>query len=417
MNKLISQIITCDFLSRARIENNKIINIREGTSYEFKENFNWNDREKYAKIMASFANCDGGCIIFGVRDMGDIVGIRNNNFEQIDVAHITEYLNSIFVPKIEWKKDICNINNKKIGILYVEESHDKPIVACANGNYVKECDIYYRYPGESRRIKQGELKLIIDEEKRKYGMKLLEEMKLIVEQGPKEFGLLDLEQIANIKDKPVYLINSGSNGKKVEVRKAGKTGVSNGIALNVVNVDGPAKIIKTTESSYITSEMIVHYFLDRKLPVNYSPNGFLERLPYETSGLVPIYFYIKLANISKDDAVRIFNNSKSTTQGRKTVLKRLSVNEYNFSTLAKNDKLDNLLDNLINGSLKFSELQSSNIKAVQQSIRSCSKSFLEQNWNMIKDIMRYLYDKYYMNQTFRQEIRQTICFIDTTLFS
>lgn len=413
MNEVDWGIITCDILSGAKIEDGKITNIREGTIYEFKENFNWNTREKYARIMASFANSVGGCIIFGVNDTGVIVGINNDNFEQKDAAQITEYLNSIFVPKIEWKKDLCTINDKKIGILYVEESNDKPIIACANGNEVKEGDIYYRYPGETRRIKQGELKSIIDEGKRKYGMKLLEEMKLIVEEGPKDFGVLDLEQIANIKDKPVYLINSGSKGKKVEVREAGQTDGSNGIALKVFNLEGPAKVIKTTESLYITSEMIVHYFLDGGLPVNYNPKGLLERLPYETSGLVPIYFYIKMANISKEDAIKIFKDSKSTTRGRSTILKRLSGEEYNFSSLTN----DVILDNLINGTLSVSDLQTLNVKTVLQSIRSRSKSSLEQNWNALKDIMLYLYDEYYMNPKFRSEVRWTICFMDATLFS
>ena len=412
MNKVDSQIITCDIFSGARIEDGKITNIREGTNYEFKENFNWNNREKYGRIMASFANSDGGCIIFGINDTGVIVGINNDNFEQKDAALITEYLNSIFVPKIEWKKDLCTINDKKIGILYVEESNDKPIIACANGDEVKEGDIYYRYPGETRRIKQGELKSIIEEGKRKYGMKLLEEMKLIVEEGPKDFGLLDLEQIANIKDKPVYLISSGLKGKKVEVREAGQTEGSNGVALKVINVEGPARIIKTTESTYITSEMIVHYFLDRGLPANYNPKGFLERLPYETSGLVPIYFYIKMANISKEDAIRIIKDSRSTTRGRSTLIKRLADVEYDFANKVSQD----LLRRVMNGEVQTEDLAESDVKKVLISMRSIPKDELERNWDIIKKLAYYLFDRYYMNSRVRSELRWTICYLDRVLY-
>ena len=171
--------------------------------------------------------------------------------------------------------------------------------------------------------------------------------------------------------------------------------------------------IMVKEFANISSELIVHTFLDQELPAKFDPMGFVERLAFETSGLVPLYFYIKEAGLTKDEAVEIIKRTKSTTKGRTTILKRLSGEEYDF----RSSTYDITLDNLIKGSLRMSELQTSNVRTVLQSIRYNSKSFLEQNWNELKGIMRFLYDEYYMNSKFRSEIRWTICFVDKTLFS
>lgn len=41
---------------------------RESGWLEFKESFNWNSKDRYAKSIASFANNKGGYIVFGIKD-------------------------------------------------------------------------------------------------------------------------------------------------------------------------------------------------------------------------------------------------------------------------------------------------------------------------------------------------------------
>ena len=91
---------------------------------------------------------------------------------------------------------------------------------------------------------------------------------------------------------------------------------------------------------------------------------------------------------------------------------------FGISDIFRSSMCDNTLDNLIKGGLKVSELQTSNVGTVLQSIRYNSQIFLEQNWNEFKGIIRFLYDEYYMNSKLRSEIRWwSICFVDKTLFS
>ena len=405
--------MSCNFISEFQVTSDKVVNPREGITYEFKENFNWGSKEKYAKIIASFANATGGYLLYGVKDDGHIVGLSNNNFETRDPADIGSFLNSLFTPAIRWGKFICELGGYRIGVIKVEEAIEKPIISYRNGQEVKEGDIFFRYAAQSEKIRFSELKSIIEVGKRMYGEKLLNSLKMIVEKGPESVTLLDLGKLKEAKEDEIYLLDGSLSNSEVKLHRATESEQARGVGIRIVNVEGKAMPITVKEFANISSELIVHAFLDQELPAKFDPIGFVERLAFETSGLVPLYFYIKEADLTKDEAVEIIKKTKSTTRGRSTILKRLSGEEYDFSSSTH----DNTLDNLINGSLSVSDLRTSSVRIVLQSIRSRSKNFLEHNWNKLKDIMRYFYDEYYMDPKFRSEVRRTICFIDVTLFS
>lgn len=62
--------------------NDRIIS-RESSWLEFKESFNWNSKDKYAKSMAAFSNTGGGYITYGIKDLPrDLVGLKSKNLRQ-----------------------------------------------------------------------------------------------------------------------------------------------------------------------------------------------------------------------------------------------------------------------------------------------------------------------------------------------
>jgi predicted HTH transcriptional regulator len=76
---------------------------RESSTIEFKESFNWGSKEKYAKSLAAFANNHGGYLLFGVADQPRrLVGLSTKNFEMLDEAVITSYLNGLFSPEMHY---------------------------------------------------------------------------------------------------------------------------------------------------------------------------------------------------------------------------------------------------------------------------------------------------------------------------
>ena len=76
---------------------------RESNTVEFKESFNKSNTPKYAKTMAAYANNRGGYIIFGVKDNPrKIVGLKNENFENMSQEQFSEAINSLFAPAMDW---------------------------------------------------------------------------------------------------------------------------------------------------------------------------------------------------------------------------------------------------------------------------------------------------------------------------
>jgi hypothetical protein len=166
---------------------------REGTTIEFKESFNWNSKDKYGKSAAAFANNRGGYIVFGVKDNPrELVGLQTTNFEDTDEAKITQYLNGMFSPAIEFEKETREVRGKKVGVLFIRIAKRKPVVAIKNDGDIKDGEIYYRYIARNDKIKFPELREILDqiqETERKQWMDLFERISRI---GPENTAVMDI---------------------------------------------------------------------------------------------------------------------------------------------------------------------------------------------------------------------------------
>lgn len=166
---------------------------RESNTIEFKESFNWGSKDRYAKSIASFANNRGGFLIFGVKNEPKVlVGLSNNNFETLDEAIITSYLNGIFSPEIRYEKVVLDVASRKVGFLYTHVSAEKPIIAIKNDGDIKEAEIYYRYNARNEKIKYPELKRLFElakEQERDSWMRLFERVSKV---GPANTGIMDI---------------------------------------------------------------------------------------------------------------------------------------------------------------------------------------------------------------------------------
>jgi predicted HTH transcriptional regulator len=95
--------------------------------------------------MAAFANNRGGYLVFGVSNQPRrLVGLSSKNFETLDEAVITAYLNGLFSPEIYYEKFVTDICGKQVGIIYAHKSIEA-IIGIKNDGDVKEGEIYYRY--------------------------------------------------------------------------------------------------------------------------------------------------------------------------------------------------------------------------------------------------------------------------------
>ena len=178
---------------------------RESNTVEFKESFNKNSTAKYAKTMAAYSNNRGGYIIFGVKDNPrKIVGLKNDNFENMSQEQFSEAINSLFAPAMDWDCGTLTIEipatdgtgtltTLKIGWIYTSEAEYKPIIAQKpnDGEKINSGDVYYRYRARSEKIKFAEMSRIIEERTAKEREGLLKLFEVIRKSETANLGIVN----------------------------------------------------------------------------------------------------------------------------------------------------------------------------------------------------------------------------------
>lgn len=178
---------------------------RESNTVEFKAAFNKNSTAKYAKTMAAYSNNRGGYIIFGVKDNPRIIiGLKNDNFENMSQEQFSEALNSLFAPAMDWDCGTFTIEVPetdgtgviqplKIGWIYTAEAEYKPIIAqkLNDGEKINSGDVYYRYRARSEKIKFAEMGRIIEERTAKEREGLLKLLEVIRESKTANLGIVN----------------------------------------------------------------------------------------------------------------------------------------------------------------------------------------------------------------------------------
>lgn len=141
------------------------INSRESSVLEFKESFNWSNRDTYLKIISSFANNRGWFIIFWIKNSPKVpIWLLNNKFEETEPENISEYIKATFSSSIEFESNIYEFLWKKFAYIYVYESKNKPILCVANRwDKLFDGDIIFRNWARSEKIDSNNLIRLISE--------------------------------------------------------------------------------------------------------------------------------------------------------------------------------------------------------------------------------------------------------------
>ena len=103
----------------------------EGQHLDFK--FDVSDSKKIARTLCAFANTDGGRLLIGVKDNGNIVGVRSEEeFYMIEAAS-TMYTH----PTVPFTATRWGINGKTVLEIYIAPSENKPHTAPDKDDHYK----------------------------------------------------------------------------------------------------------------------------------------------------------------------------------------------------------------------------------------------------------------------------------------
>lgn len=215
-NKTVGRITENDSLESDRLEEkvrrileartaSGTIKSREGNRLEFKKSYNKGDLPKYARTMAAYANNVGGYIIYGIADSPrTVIGLKNDNFENLKQEEITDFINSMFSPMIDWdmgtialnggtESDGCSSKQIKVGWIYAYESETKPVIALKDNSDAKISagDVFFRYHARSGKIKPAEMERIVSERIKRERDGLFRVLESIRKSGTANIGIVN----------------------------------------------------------------------------------------------------------------------------------------------------------------------------------------------------------------------------------
>jgi hypothetical protein len=301
---------------------------RENSRLEFKESFNLGSADEYAKTAAAFANAQGGYIVFGVKDSPrQVVGLKTNNFENFDIAKMTNALNERFAPEIHWEIRTRKVRGVKIGIIYFSEATQKPVVCTRTGGCLQEGAIYYRYRGRSEAIRYSELRRILDDERTRERNLWLKQLRKIGEVGMDNIAILNLQsgEVSGASGK--FYISEDLLPKLQFIREGHFVESQGAPALRLLGdlqaTERP--VIQSTVHipTPIREQQIISAFLKREVVL--SPTEYLKAICFEQSYLFPVYFFIQQTKETIEDTIGLLKSLDVRGVVRDKLIERLQM--------------------------------------------------------------------------------------------
>ncbi|HDZ62880.1 MAG TPA: ATP-binding protein [Nitrospirae bacterium] len=403
---------------------------REGNRLEFKEKFGFSSLSKYAKTMAAFSNAQGGYIVFGIKDSPHkMIGIDEEYFNRIDPEKLTQGLNDIFSPEIDWEMHVHEFQGKTFGLIYVCESGNKPIVAKKNFGEIRESEIYYRYRGRSEKVKYPELMHILDERRKQEQQRWMSHLERIARIGVENVGVLDINT-GKVTGPCGSLIIDESMLNDMSFIKEGQFVQKDGtpatkVVGNVQPVASgsilPVRKVYKTKTRGIRSDDIIRCFLNQETVDN--PIEYVKQICWESSSNLPVYYYIHLSGIPLAKVIYELEEIRTRSPSQNRLIKRLnSPKDYtlripNAETRAAERKRD-FRKRVLKRHIKPSTLPQDPVEAryLIQSIQTLKQQ--ELNVGYVMNLLKAFYQSYFTdrNNNLAGNIRAAICHIDTILY-
>lgn len=386
-----------DFFAVADVNN--IIKRRESYCIEFKSVFDWQtelSRATYCKSLAAFANNNGGALFFGIENKPHkIIGV--NNFEDIDDADITNYINEVFTPYIQFERRTFDYNGLTIGILYAARSKTRPIICTKDTSKTNSSDIYFRYSAKTTKIKAGDLIKLIQDVKDDESNKWLKLLDNIGKIGIENTHLLNAQSGEIISDNNTFLLDEELLKQikiidKFSIQEDGQPAVK-----IIGHIPELARVIK--KSTVLYEEDLYKEFLLSKQ--DFRADELLRFACQRNSASYPFYFLFKRMNFNLEQGKNFLENTKIAGAIRKAYIKRIvndvkqsnNKNKFTLGNFSKNGPSRAEFLNFLQNRIPFEIGDEENAKRILESVFSLEKG--QYDIEFVKQKQFEIFDKHY----------------------
>lgn len=274
---------------------------------ECKKSFKLSPEVRFAdviKSIAGLANNNGGYIFFGVANAGCTAeGLSDDLFGKTDPAEINRCLASALDPVPRISKHQIQIGEKSIGVLHVEKNDHGPVIALKNvGNDLKEGAIYFRYVGETRAIKPGELRKIISQREQRAVSEFAQRMARVAS-GTDATINLDNGEVSGTSGN--FIIDQKLLPSIQFIREGDFSQTMGAPTLKLIGTVKPAEIAGGFSTRIVrdnvTPDALIRNFLVGEQVAD--PTQYLHAHAHVQRRWLPVWYYLGLKGISASTAI------------------------------------------------------------------------------------------------------------------
>ncbi len=295
------------------------LEIDETDRVECKESLNFDNRNEYARVIASFANARGGFLVFGIRDTDKAVaGIASGKLNNHDPARLNQYLSEHFAPVPIWEKTEINLAGKTVGLIYVRPGLHKPIICTKDaGSILRESDIYYRYPGQTRRIKYAELVQILSERSRQTERQWADVLNRVEKAGVDNVAILDTAKGEVSGPTGRFLIDEKLVPKLKFVAEGHFSETEGAPTLKLIGDVQPLSAGDITPTKIVVHKIHLKDIDLLEDFVNLSKvadaTHYIQHLAHSAKLWLPIFYYARQAGLNKHELVELIKKEEAST--------------------------------------------------------------------------------------------------------
>lgn len=311
----------------------------ETDQHECKKSFGFKFSGQWLKAIAALANNRGGYILFGVHDKTGslidgvdysyaVIGMEDDTFKSADPEKFAKLVKSTLDPTPRVQLATIELGGKLVGVIHVEQHPSRPVIVTRpEGDRMREGDIFFRYPGQSDRIKYSDLRSILDERDIHSRQTILPMIEKLLSIGPSRALIADLAA-GTLGDGKRDIVIDSRLAEQLHFIREGQFDEKDGAP--TLKLVGELKQMTGDQSdgerlvlNAIREDDILRKFIQQH-KVEYPEAYIRAGLDHQRKWL-PIFYYVSLSGKTAEEMAELISQEKTThPTKKKDLIARLS---------------------------------------------------------------------------------------------
>ena len=302
--------------------------------HECKVNFGFKFAGAWLRAVAGLANNRGGYILFGVHDKEvpkegapdksyEVIGLPGNEFANMDPMDLSRRIKATFDPTPRVQTTMISISGKSVGVFHVEQHSSRPVIATKTEEKVVEGDIFYRYPGQSTRIKYSDLRALLDDRDRQARKDVLPMVERLLQLGPRRSMIADLDAGEFSDGERSIYIDENLLKQIAFIREGEFDEVEGAATLRLVGDVRSMEAKEVVRKSAVTRSDLIQDFLRQELP--YDGREYIRCAVEGGQGeWLPIFCFAQSARLRRSELLEMIDKAQTTPHRKKVFVARVT---------------------------------------------------------------------------------------------